>query len=67
MWLVSLQMRGSVARNEIFSLQWRYYGPKGVFWTIDNYILLMDKKIWFERMDIGNISLTNWHQWNVQI
>ena len=26
--LVSLQMRGSVARNYIFSLIWRYYVPK---------------------------------------
>ena len=28
MWLVSLQMRVSVARNYIFSLIWRRYGPK---------------------------------------
>ena len=26
--LVSLQMIGSVARIDIFSLKWRYYGPK---------------------------------------
>ena len=28
--LESLQMRGSVARNDIFGLQWRYYGLKSV-------------------------------------
>ena len=28
MLLVSLQMRGSVARNYIFSIIWRCYGPK---------------------------------------
>ena len=28
MQLVSFQMRGSVARNYIFSLIWRCYGPK---------------------------------------
>ena len=28
MLLVSLQMRGSVARNYIFGLIWRCYGPK---------------------------------------
>ena len=28
MWLVSLQMRGSVARKYIFGLIWRRYGPK---------------------------------------
>ena len=28
MWLVSLQMRGSVAKNYIFALIWRRYGPK---------------------------------------
>ena len=26
--LARLQMRGSVARNGIFSLKWRHYGPK---------------------------------------
>ena len=26
--LVSLQMRVSVTRNDIFSIKWRYYGPK---------------------------------------
>ena len=26
--LVSLHMRGGVAINDIFSLKWRYYGPK---------------------------------------
>ena len=28
MWVLSLEMRGSVARNGIFSIKWRYYGPK---------------------------------------
>ena len=27
--LVILQTRGSVSRNDIFSLKWIYYGPKG--------------------------------------
>ena len=50
--LVSLQMRGSVARNDIFSLKWRYYGPKRdildywvtlIFCLLSYYVLLMDK------------------------
>ena len=28
MWFVSLHMRGSVTRNYIFSIIWRYYGQK---------------------------------------
>ena len=26
-----------VARNDIFSLIWRYYSPIGIFWTIAKY------------------------------
>ena len=29
MWLVSLYMIGSVERNVILRLKWRFYGPKG--------------------------------------
>ena len=48
----SLQMRGSVARNDIFSLKWRYYGQKGdildycgtrVFCLLSYYVLSNDK------------------------
>ena len=27
----------TVARNDIFRLIWRYYGPIGIFWTIAKY------------------------------
>ena len=50
--LLSLQMRGIVARNDIFGLKWRYYGPKWdildywgtlIFCLLLYYILSMDK------------------------
>ena len=50
--LVSLQMRGSVAINYVFSLIWRCYGPKRdildywgtkIFCLLSYYILLKDK------------------------
>ena len=50
--LVSLHMRGSVVRNYIFSLIWRFYGPKRgildywgtiIYFLLSYYILLKDK------------------------
>ena len=50
--LAIIQMRGSVARNHIFSLKWIYYGPKMdildywgtlIYILIYFYILSMDK------------------------
>ena len=41
MGLVSLQIRGSVARYGIFGLKWRYYGPIRIFWTIGEYSYLL--------------------------
>ena len=39
--LVSLQMRGSVARNDIFSLIWIFYGPKqDIFGLLGNNHIL---------------------------
>ena len=55
MGLVSLQMRGSVARNEILSLKWIYYGPKQdifdywgtlIFCLLSYYILSMYKGLY---------------------
>ena len=52
MCLVRLQMRGSVARNYIFSLIWRCHGPKrdileywgtNIFFILSYYILSKDK------------------------
>ena len=59
--LVSLHMRGSVARNYIFSLIWRCYGPKqGYFGLLGNnivYYLIMSylriKVYRVETMDMG--------------
>ena len=66
--LLSLRMRGSIARNEIFCLIWRCYGPQ---WDILEYwgnlyfvyypiIYYQQIKVYrVERMDIGKISLTH--------
>ena len=52
MQLVSLQTKGSVARNYIFSLIWRCYGPKQdildyrgkiIYCLLSYYILSKDK------------------------
>ena len=52
MWLVSLKMRGGLARNDIVGLKWRYYGPKQdildywviiIFCLLSYYILSTDK------------------------
>ena len=52
MGLVSLQMRVGVARNDIFRLNWIFYGPKRdvldywgtlIFCILSYYILSMDK------------------------
>ena len=48
---LSLQMRGSVERNDIFGFKWRYYGPKQyildygeifIFFLLSYYILSID-------------------------
>ena len=74
--LVSLQMRGDLSRNYIFSLIWIYHGPKRYildywetvrFCLLSYYILSMDKVYRVEIMDIGKISLTHWCQWNMQM
>ena len=48
----------------------------GIFWTIGEHLYFVyypiisyqRKKVYkFEIMDIGNISLTHWHQWNMQM
>ena len=61
-------MRVSVERNDIFSLKWRYYGPK---WDILDYwkslifgyysiIYYRGIKVYRDEiMDIGKISLTH--------
>ena len=52
MHLVSLNIRGSVEKNDIFSLKWIYYGQKWgildyretlIFCLLSSYILSMDK------------------------
>ena len=66
--LVSLQMRGIVARNYIFGLIWRCYGPKQEnfdYWeTIRffNYLIISYQKIKvyrFETMDMGRSHWKN--------
>ena len=53
--LVILQMRGSVARNYIFSIIWICYGPKRdildywgtiLYYLLSYYILSKDKGLW---------------------
>ena len=66
--LVSLQMRGSVVRNYIYSLIWRCYGPKRdileyfetnifVYYPIVSY---QNIKVYrFETMDMGKYHWNN--------
>ena len=66
--LVSLHMRGSVARNYIFSLIWRCYGPKRDIldcWgtiKIFNYPIISYQRIKVysvETMDMGRYHWNN--------
>ena len=68
MWLIRLQMRDSESRNDIFSLKWRYCGPKrGIldYWgtLAFNYPIISYQRIKVYRveiMDIVKILLTHW-------
>ena len=74
MQLVSLQMRGSVARNTSSVLFGDVMVRNGIFWTIGEqsyfvyYPIISYQRIKvykFERMDIGKILMTNWCQWDM--
>ena len=61
-------MGGGVARNDIFSLKERYYGPKEdildywvklIFCLLSYYILSKDKFYIFEIMDMGRFCWNN--------
>ena len=63
--------RMSVARNGIFSLKWRYYDQKWIFWTIlvysyfgimSSYILYRDKR--YRGLNVwiwNNRVIFHWH------
>ena len=65
--LVSLQMRESVATNDIFSLIWRYYGPKWIFWTIGEqlyivyYPIISYGKIEVYRVETMDMGRSHWN------
>ena len=77
MWLVSVQMRGSVARNDIFCLKWRYDCPKQhildycgntsffVYYSIISYQSIKVYRV--EIMGIGKIYFTHLCQWNMKM
>ena len=66
--LVSLQMRGSVARNYIFSLILRCYGPNGIFWTIGEksnivyYPIISYRKIKVYRVETMDMGRSQWRK-----
>ena len=35
--IINVHRGTSVSRDGIFSLKWRYYGPKRIFWMIGEY------------------------------
>ena len=64
-----LEMTSSVLQRDIMI-------QKGIFWTIDKHLyfvyhlIISYKRITVyrvERTDVGKISLTHWHQWNMKI
>ena len=65
--LVSLQMRGSVDRNYIFSLIWRCYGPKrnildywGKFYIV-YYLIISYRKIKVYRVETMDMGRFHWN------
>ena len=65
-----------VARNDIFSLKWIHYSPRGdilayygilMFWFIILLYIIEGYMLWAETMHIGKIPLTNWFQCNMKI
>ena len=66
--LVSLQMRGSVAINYIFSLIWRCYGPNRIFWTIGEqyyivyYPIISYRKIKVYRVETMDMVRSQWNK-----
>ena len=66
-------MRGGISINYIFSLIWRYYGPKRdileywgtiLYCLLSYYILLKDKGLWGLNNGYGKIPLDQWCQWD---
>ena len=56
MWLVSLQMRGGVSINEIFSIKWIYYGPKGDILDYWETLVFFNPIIPYQRMKVYRIE-----------
>ena len=64
--LVSLRMRGSVARNYIFGLIWRCYGLKWDIWTIGEqsymvyYTIISYRKIKVYMVETMDMRRSHW-------
>ena len=74
--LVCLQIRAGLARIGIFRLKQRYYGPKGIFWTIGVYsyfdllsycIISKYRGLQGRKIEMGDITITYWCQCNFKI
>ena len=63
---LSLQMRGSVARNYIFSLIWRFMVQNGIFWTIGeqsfffNYPIIYYLRIKVYTVEMMGMRISHW-------
>ena len=52
-----------VSRNHIFIIKWRYFGPKGIFWTIGGnsyfvyYYIISYQRIKVYRVEIMDMGI----------
>ena len=66
MWLVSLQIRGSVAINHIFGLIWRRYGQKRDildFWGKTYFVydpIILYRRIKVNRVETKDMGIYHW-------
>ena len=67
MCLACLQIRGSIARNYIFGIIWRRYGPKWDIWTIGEqsyflyYPIISYRRIKVYRVETMDMERSHWN------
>ena len=68
MQLVSVQMRGSVARNGIFSIEWRHFGTKrgyfGLLWNTNIFVycpIILYQRIEVYKVEAMDVVRFHWY------
>ena len=62
-----MELTHSVAINDTFSLKWRYYGPKGIFWAIGEHLQLVYypiisyQRIKVNRAETMDMGISRWN------